>query len=154
MHICIRYAYLYGCMYPKFPCMHLLTPNHVGVQQDKGFPLLDLPEEMQRLILGHIPLRELARTACLSTALRATYRDRTQDRDAGITAVLESHFTAEFREGLTPAQTALPYDLIVDPPVRGPPFADGCETQHVDYPYVFTHLVSGLDKCNYYYCYC
>jgi hypothetical protein len=88
------------------------------VQGLTGFPLLKLPEEMQRLILAHVPLRELARLACLSKELRAVYRDRTRDRDAAVTALLESHFPAGFREGLTPEQTALPNDLIVDPPVR------------------------------------
>jgi hypothetical protein len=94
------------------------SQSPVGVQESKGFPLLKLPEAMQRLILAHIPLRELARMACLSKELRAVYRDRTRDRDAAVTAVLESHFPAEFREGLTPAQTALPNDLVVVPPVR------------------------------------
>jgi hypothetical protein len=94
------------------------SQSPVGVQESKGFPLLQLPEEMQRLILGHIPLRELARMACLSKDLRAAYRDRTRDRDAAVTAVLESHFTAEFRAALTPVQTALPNDLIVVPSVR------------------------------------
>jgi hypothetical protein len=73
---------------------------------------------MQRLILGYVPLRDLARLACLCKDLRTPYGERVKERDAAVTTVLESHFTAEFREGLTPAHTALPYDLVVDPPVR------------------------------------
>jgi hypothetical protein len=83
-----------------------------------AFPFLSLPGDMQRLVLEYVPLRDLARLACVSKHLHAAYRDRTQERDAAVTALLESHFTPEFRARLTPAQTALPYDLIVDPPVR------------------------------------
>ncbi len=88
------------------------------------FPLLQLPAEMQSLILGYVSLRDLARLACLNRELRAAYGERVEERDAAVTSVLESHFTAEFREGLTPAQTALPYDLVVDPPVRRLPLTE------------------------------
>jgi hypothetical protein len=86
--------------------------------------LLELPFDMQRVILGYVPLRDLARLACLCKDLRTPYWDRTQERDAAVANALESHFPANFREGLTPAQTALPHDLIVDPPVRALPLAD------------------------------
>ncbi len=82
------------------------------------FPLLQLPPEMQSLILGYVSLRDLARLACVSKPLRATYKDRVRTRDAAVSGLLESHFTAEFRDWLNPAQTSLPYDLVVDPPVR------------------------------------
>ncbi len=96
----------------------------MGLQSSKGSPLLELPPEMQGLILGHLSLPELARLACVSKDLCAAYEDRTGVRDAAVAKLLESQFTAEFRDGLTPADTALPYDLIVDPPVRGSPLAD------------------------------
>jgi hypothetical protein len=82
------------------------------------FPFLQLPADMQSLILEYVSLRDLARLACLSKPLRAAYKDRVRTRDAAVTSVLESHFTAEFRDGLNPAQTSFPYDLVVDPPVR------------------------------------
>jgi hypothetical protein len=82
------------------------------------FPLLQLPLDMLRVILGYVPLRDLARLACLCKDLRTPYRDRTRKRDTAVADVLDSHFTAEFRKRRTPAQTALPHDLIVDPPVR------------------------------------
>jgi hypothetical protein len=46
------------------------------------------------------------------------YLDRVRERDAAVAARLQSYFTAEFRAGLSLAQTALPRDLIVYPPVR------------------------------------
>ncbi len=96
----------------------------MGVKVSEGCPLLELPDDMQRLIVGHVPLREVTRLACLSKKLRTAYEDRTGDRDAAVAQLLESRFTAEFREGLSPADTALPNDLVVEPPVRAHPFAD------------------------------
>jgi hypothetical protein len=90
----------------------------------EAFPFLELPGEMQRLILGYVSLWELARLACLCKDLRTAYEERVGMRDAAVAGLLESHFTAEFREGLTPAQTALPYDLVVDPPVRRQPLVE------------------------------
>ncbi len=90
---------------------------------------------MQRLIVGHVPLRELARLACLGKKLRSAYEDRTGDRDAAVAKLLESHFTAEFREGLSPADRALPNDLVVEPPVRARPFADEYKMYLVDHAY-------------------
>jgi hypothetical protein len=82
-------------------------------------PPSHMPADLQRLILGMVPLRTLAQMACLSKELRAVYWRRAGDRDAAVAAHVESHFTAEFREGLSLTQTALPRDLIVHPPVRG-----------------------------------
>jgi hypothetical protein len=82
------------------------------------FPLRALPEEMQRLILGHLPLRDLARVACLSMDFRTSYWERVTQRDTVVADLLQSQFSAAFREGLTLADTALPRDLIVDSPVR------------------------------------
>jgi hypothetical protein len=76
---------------------------------------------MQRAILGCVPLRDLARLACLCKDLRTPYQDRHWERDTAVAKALGCHFTAEFREALTPSQTALPHDLIVDPPVRALP---------------------------------
>jgi hypothetical protein len=84
------------------------------------FQLFDLPADMQRVTLGYLPLVDLARVACLSKELRTAYVDRVMKRDTAVAALLESHFTADFREGLKPAQTALPWDLIVFPQVREP----------------------------------
>jgi hypothetical protein len=77
---------------------------------------------MQSVILGYVPLADLARLACLSKQLRPAYVERVTKRDAVVTALLETHFTPAFREGLLPAQTALPRDLIVQPQVGGSPF--------------------------------
>jgi hypothetical protein len=94
----------------------------VGVMVLATCHLLDLPEDLQRLILRKVPLRESAQVACLGTRLRTVYLDRVKERDAAVAGLLESHFTAEFREGLSSAEIALPRDLIVDPQVRGCPF--------------------------------
>jgi hypothetical protein len=113
----------------------------VGAGTTDVFALLKLPLDMQRVILGYVPLRDLARLACLCKDLRTPYRDRTQERDAAVTDALESHFTAEFRDGLTPAQTALPHDLIVDPPVRTLPLA-------VKYLHIMTITLTHLPQAN------
>jgi hypothetical protein len=84
--------------------------------------LLDLPEDLQRLILRMVPLREMARLACLSTRLRSVYLDRVKERDAAVAGLQKSHFTAGFSEGLFSAETALPRDLVVIPQVRGSRF--------------------------------
>jgi hypothetical protein len=81
------------------------------------FPLLDLPAEMQRLVLGYLPLTDLARLACLNKELRAAYGERVTKRDTAVAALLQSQFTAKFRQGLSPAQTALPRDLVAHPQV-------------------------------------
>jgi hypothetical protein len=95
------------------------------------FPWVDLPRDMQRLVLGSVPLRELARLACVSKDLRTAYEERVGTRDSAVAGLLESHFTADFRARLAPAQTALPYDLIVDPPVRRLPLAVYCRVQRL-----------------------
>jgi hypothetical protein len=86
--------------------------------QAQVFPLLELPTDMQRVILGYVPLSDFARLACVSKELRTAYVERVTKRDATVTTLLGSHFAAAFREGLSPAQTALPWDLIVYPLVR------------------------------------
>ncbi len=90
----------------------------VGGEQVEVFPVFDLPADMQRVILAYVPLPDLARLACLSKELRTAYVKRVTKRDATVAAILQSHFTAAFCEGLSPSQTALPWDLIVSPPVR------------------------------------
>jgi hypothetical protein len=55
----------------------------------------------------------------VSKEFRNAYVERVVKRDRVVAALLESHFTAEFREGLSTWETALPLDLIVHPPVRG-----------------------------------
>jgi hypothetical protein len=77
-----------------------------------------LPPEILRLILGYLPLRNLAQMATLSKEARLVYLDRVTERDEQVVASLLSQFTAEFREGLSSAHTVLPRDLVVDPPVR------------------------------------
>jgi hypothetical protein len=93
----------------------------VGVKEIEVCLLFDLPADMQRVILGYVPLADLARLACLSKELRTAYVERVTKRDTAVTALLESHFLRAFRKGLTPAQTALPRDLVVHPPVRALP---------------------------------
>jgi hypothetical protein len=90
----------------------------VVVQESKLFTILDLPPDMQRVILGPLPLRQLVQLACLSKGLRNMCLERVQQRDAVVAARLESDFTTEFRQGLRPADTSLPQDLLVEPPVR------------------------------------
>ncbi len=90
----------------------------MGVKESNPVPFLDLPEEMQRLVLRYIPLRQFAQLACLRKELRMLYLERVGERDVVVAAVLKSHFTAEFSEGLTDAQIALPRDLLVQPEVR------------------------------------
>ncbi len=82
------------------------------------FSLLELPEDMLRIIVGYLPLADLARLACVSKELHTPYVERVNQRDTAVSALLELHFTAEFRQGLSPAQTALPRDLVADPQVR------------------------------------
>jgi hypothetical protein len=83
------------------------------------FALQDLPLDLQREIVACLSFRQLAQLACLSNQLRAFCMDRVRERDGVVAARLRSDFTAEFRKGLSPAQTALPRDLLVDPQVRG-----------------------------------
>ncbi len=80
-------------------------------------PLLAFPTDLQRHILGLVPLRSMAQLACLNKELRNVYLDRVKQRDAVLVDLLGSHFTPESREGLCRAHLALPRDLIVDPPV-------------------------------------
>jgi hypothetical protein len=82
--------------------------------QNCGFN--DVPRVHQRRIveMADIPLRELAQLACLCKDIHALYLERVQERDAHVANLLVSYFRADFREGLTSAQTALPRDLIVD----------------------------------------
>jgi hypothetical protein len=83
-------------------------------------PPSHMPEDLQRLILGLVPLRKLAQMACLNKQIRTVYWQRVIGRDAAIAAHLDSHFTAQFREGLSSMQTALPRDLVLHPQVRDP----------------------------------
>jgi hypothetical protein len=89
-----------------------------GVKQVEVFPLLALPADMQRVILGYVPLSDFARLAAVSKELRTAYVERVTKRDATVTTLMGSHFAAGFRKGLSPAQTALPCDLIVSPQVQ------------------------------------
>jgi hypothetical protein len=84
------------------------------------YPFTNLPPDIQSRILAYVPLRNLAQVASLCKGFRALYLERVMEREEVVSGLLESHFTAEFREGLYPADTALPRDLIVDPPVRAP----------------------------------
>jgi hypothetical protein len=95
--------------------VHLPTSSLSSVRE--LFPLLDLPAEMQGLVLGYLPLADLARLACLNKELRAAYGERVTKRDTAVAALLQSQFTAKFRQGLSPAQTALPRDLVAHPQV-------------------------------------
>lgn len=71
-----------------------------------------LPGDVQGLILGYLPLRDLAQWACWSRRARPVYLERIRERDELVADLLQSHFTAQFREGLFPTQMALPRDLI------------------------------------------
>jgi hypothetical protein len=92
----------------------------VGVKDLEEPSILDLPVDMQRVILGSLSFGEAAKLACTSKDILTLYEERVTERDAVVAAGLESQFTAEFREGLSSAQTALPRDLVVDPQVGGP----------------------------------
>jgi hypothetical protein len=86
-------------------------------------PLLEFPPDLQRYIMGFVPLREMAQLACLNKELRSVYLERVKQRDAVVTSLLESHVTPDFPKGLSSTHTAcaqcgLPRDLIVDSPVR------------------------------------
>jgi hypothetical protein len=80
--------------------------------------LLEFPADLQRHILGFVPLRGMAQLACLDKELRAVYLDRVEQRNAVVAGLLESHCTPDFRGGLSCMQTALPRDFIVEPSVR------------------------------------
>jgi hypothetical protein len=95
--------------------MQLITSQLLGVKEAEVFPILDLPADMQRVVLGYVPLADLARLACLNKELRTAYVDRVMKRDTVVGALLQSHFPPEFRDGLS--QTALPLDLVVHPQV-------------------------------------
>jgi hypothetical protein len=91
-----------------------------GGKERAAIPLNDLPQLCIDLVLGRVPLRKLAHLACLSKELHLVYLDRVKERDEVVAARLDTDFQADFRERLLPADTALPRDLIVDPPVRCP----------------------------------
>jgi hypothetical protein len=97
---------------------HLNVVNLEPHVQKCGFN--DVPRVHQRHIveMAEIPLRALAQLACLCKDMHALYLERVQERDAHVANLLVSCFEADFRDGLTPAQTALPRDLIVDFRVR------------------------------------
>jgi hypothetical protein len=81
-------------------------------------PLQELPSDLQRLILQHLPLLKLGKVASISKKFRMVYLDRVQERDGVVATRLKSDITAEFSERLLPAESALPRDLFADPPVR------------------------------------
>jgi hypothetical protein len=120
----------------------------LGVMVLVGSHFLDLPPDMQRLILGWISLRQMAQLACLSAELRSMYLERVKKRDAAVASLLESHFTADFREGLSPSQTALPRDLIVDPPVRRPCFVSYAKVSSVDTIWMHDRMAGSLLESN------
>jgi hypothetical protein len=95
----------------------------VRVMELSVIPFFDLPLDLQRLVLGRVPLRALAKVAWLNKQLCKVYLDRVKVRDASVASLLQSHFTAAFRDGLLVMETALPRDLIVDPQVRPLPSA-------------------------------
>jgi hypothetical protein len=79
----------------------------------------DLAPDLLSPILAYVPLRKLAKLAPLNKEICAAYVARVGERDRVITELLESsQFTDKLREGLPGAQTALPLDLVADPPVR------------------------------------
>jgi hypothetical protein len=85
-------------------------------------PLLDLPPDLQRDILGRVPLRKVAQLAFLNTELHSVYLDRVTLRDAVIVGLVEGHFPPEYSTQLSSTQMALPRDFLFDPPVRPPCF--------------------------------
>lgn len=90
----------------------------VGRENDPQSTLLTLSPHLQRIALSFVPLRDLARMACLNKQLGAVYKERVKERNKVVAALLKSRFTPEFRRGLRRAETSLPRDLLVDPPVR------------------------------------
>jgi hypothetical protein len=79
-----------------------------------------MPFDIQLAILADIPLAELARLATLGKALRAAYKERLKERGVCIEASLAEGWPVEVTEGLSAADTAVPRDLIVSPPVGHP----------------------------------
>ncbi len=67
--------------------------------------------------MKYLPLRDLARLACVNKELRTAYVERVMTRARAIAAVLDSHFRPEFHEGLSAAQTVPPVDLVIHPQV-------------------------------------
>jgi hypothetical protein len=77
----------------------------------------DLPLDIQRYILSFIPLAELAGLAPWARTLVAAYEERLEERQACIEASLAQGWPEGMMEGLSAADTAVPRDLIVSPPV-------------------------------------
>jgi hypothetical protein len=80
----------------------------VGVMEPSVIAFFDLPVDVQRLVLGRARLQALAKVACLNQQLCNVYLDRVEERDASVASLLQSHFTADFRDGLSVMETALP----------------------------------------------
>jgi hypothetical protein len=78
----------------------------------------NLPLELQSLILESLPLRMMRELARSSRERRPAFVARLTERERVVAELLSSHFTDEFRQLLPAAQTALPNDLVVKPPVR------------------------------------
>jgi hypothetical protein len=83
-----------------------------------SFPNSDLHLDLQGHVLEMLPLRKLAQIAPLSKRVHKMYLERVKERDAQVADLIKTYFTPEFREGLSPAETRLPRDLIVDLRVR------------------------------------
>ncbi len=82
-----------------------------------GLIWADLPPDIHEYILSLVTLAELAGLATLGKDLRAAYMERLNQREACIEACLAKDWPVEVTEGLSPADTAVPRDLIVSPPV-------------------------------------
>jgi hypothetical protein len=92
-----------------------------------SFPLETLPEELVGKILDYLPLKTLARLGCLSARFKRSYRNRLARRH-GVFSQLVGHrfldlWFLDEAQGIIPAHTAVPYDLIWDSQVRGPNMA-------------------------------
>jgi hypothetical protein len=86
-----------------------------GLNSDLDFS--KLPLDLQLHILSYAPLAALARMATVSKYMLAVYKERLQERQACMDANLAEGWPAETTEGLSPADMAVPRDLVVSPPV-------------------------------------
>ncbi len=72
---------------------------------------------MHNFILAGASLAELARLAILSKGMRAAYEERLKERKSCIQERLAEGWPAQFTQGLSEEDMAVPRDLVVSPPV-------------------------------------
>jgi hypothetical protein len=86
----------------------------------RSFSWTDMPLDIHLHILGFIPFADLARLATVGKGMLALYKERLKERQSCIEARLSKGWPKEVTEGLSQADTAVPRDFIVSPPVSAP----------------------------------